>query len=256
MPTIKEIDKCLSQVAPSELSENWDNDGLMLCKNDESDVKKILISLDITDNVIDYAVSGDFDLIITHHPFIFKPLSNITGDKYAQIEKLIKSDISILSYHTRMDSSDVGVNVCVAELLELKDVEAFGGDSGKIGRVGNLKCEMSPSEFAQYLKDKLGCGTIRASLADKKIRRCALVGGAGKSFLMEAKIAGADAFVTSEGTHTTFMDAASFGVSFYDCGHYYTENPVCIKFKEILEGTFNNKLVLEVYNTGSPYINI
>lgn len=256
MPTIKEIDKCLSQVAPRELSESWDNDGVMLCKNDESDVKKVLISLDITDSVIDYAVCRGFDLILTHHPFIFNPLSNIIGDRYSQIEKLIKANISVISYHTRMDSSDIGVNACVAELLELDDIESFGGESGKIGRVGNLKQEMSPEEFGQYLKGKLGCGTIRASLTDKKIRRCALVGGSGKSFLADAKNTGADAFVTSEGTHNTFMDAVSAGISFYDCGHYYTENPVCNRFKDILESSFNKNLIVEIYNTGSPYINI
>ncbi len=256
MPTIKEIDSCLSHIAPKELSESWDNDGIMLCKNVENIVEKVLVSLDINENVVDYAAENGFNLIITHHPFIFNALSNITGDKYRVIEKLIKSEISVLSYHTRMDSSDSGVNACVAELLELADIESFGGESGKIGRIGTLNKEMTPNEFAQFLKDKLGCGTIRAAITDKKIKKCALVGGAGKSFLYDAKNAGADAFVTSEGTHNTFMDAKELDMCFFDCGHYYTENPVCSRFKEILERFFKENLDIETFDVGSPYVNL
>ena len=259
MPTLNEIDKVLSEVAQADLSESWDNDGVMLCANGNISVKKVLIALDVNKAVIDYAANNNFDVIISHHPFIFNPLSRIVGDEYALIEKLIKSNISVLSYHTRMDSSEQGVNVCVAQLLELQNVRGFGGESGKIGRIGELKKPMKPSEFAEFLKNKFGCGTIRASVFDTDenlIKTCAVVGGAGKSFMYEAVKAGADAFVTSEAAHNTFIDAKANNICLFDCGHYYTENPVCFQFKKILEQSFGNKLNVEIFDVESPYINL
>lgn len=259
MPTLNEIDNVLSAVAPANLSESWDNDGIMLCSNADVSVNKVLVSLDVNLDVINFAENNNFDLILSHHPLFFKPFSRIVGDEYALIEKLIKAKISVLSYHTRMDSSEQGVNVCLAQLLDLQNVRGFGGESGNIGRIGELKNPMKPTEFAQFLKDKFACGTIRASGVesdDKIIKTCALVGGAGKSFLYDVVMAGADAFVTSEASHNTFIDAKTNNICLFDCGHYYTENPVCFKFKQLLEEYFGNKLYVEIFDVKSPYINI
>ena len=259
MPTVGEIDKVLSLAAPKELSESWDNDGVMFCSHANATVNKALVALDATDAAVSFAADNGFDCIVTHHPFIFSPLSRINSDVYGIFKILMDAGISVLSYHTRMDSAVGGVNDCLAEILNLNNIAAFGGESGKIGRVGELSEQMSPEEFANFLKEKLHCGNIRAAYFDdenKKIKRVAVVGGAGKSFLYEAFCAGADAFVTSEAAHNTFYDAKKLGMCVYDCGHYYTENQICRRFEQILKDNFGDSLEVYSFNTGSPYINI
>ena len=258
MVTVKDIDRVLSVVAPQTLSESWDNDGIMLCGNKEGAVKRVLVMLEVSESAVDYAKSNGFDLIVTHHPFIFKPLSRITDDNYRIIKKLMESGISVLSYHTRMDSSENGVNAVAAELLELNNINGFGGESGSLGKIGELENEMTPVEFGMYLKEKFACGNVRASFfksADRKIKKVAVIGGAGKSFFFEAFLAGADAYVTSEVAHNTFIDSKELDMCIYDCGHYFTENPVCGRFAEIIKENFDD-VDVEIYDVGSPYVNI
>lgn len=258
LATVKDIDRVLSGIAPSEFSESWDNDGVMLCGNKDSGVKRVLIMLEVTESGVDYAKKGGFDLIVTHHPFIFKPLSRITDDNYRIIKNLMESGISVLSYHTRMDSSEKGVNAVASELLELKNVTGFGGESGSLGKIGGLENEMTPEEFGKYLKEKFACGNVRASFfksAEKKIKKVAVIGGAGKSFFYDAYLAGADAYVTSEVSHNTFIDCKDLDMCIYDCGHYFTENPICERFAEIIKAEFADTYV-EIYDVGSPYVNI
>ena len=126
MTTVKEIDKYLTEISPKELSESWDNDGVMLCSSPEKKVRKVLVTLDATLDAINYAVEKGFDLVVTHHPFIFKKLSRITGFDYKKIELLVKNDLPVLSYHTRLDSAEGGVNDALAEAIGLCDVVGFG----------------------------------------------------------------------------------------------------------------------------------
>ena len=258
MVTVKDIDRILSEVAPVVLSESWDNDGVMLCENKNAEIKKVLVMLEVSNEGIDYAVNNGFDLVVTHHPFIFKPLSRITDDNYRIIKKLMTSGISVLSYHTRMDSSQKGVNAVASELLELANVTGFGGESGNLGKIGELAAEMSPEKFGEYLKEKFNCGNVRASFfktVDRNVKKVAVIGGAGKSFFYDAYLAGADAYVTSEVAHNTFIDSKELDMCIYDCGHYFTENPVCDRFADIIKSEFKDVHV-EIYDVGSPYVNI
>ena len=253
MTTVRDIDKYLSEVSPKELSESWDNDGVMICSRPDKSAKKILVALDATTDVIDYAGKNAFDLVVTHHPFIFKKLSRITGFEYKNLETLIKSDVSVLSYHTRLDSAEGGVNDVLAQTLGLCDIRGFGGDRGDFGRIGNLEKEMSGQEFALYLKEKLGCDVRCAFNDGKMIKTVAVLGGSGKDFVYEAMMTGADAYVTSEIPHNLFIDAKVRNFALYDCGHYYTENPVCEKIKNLLTDKFSD-VEVEIFDTKSPYV--
>ena len=167
-------------------------------------------------------------------------------------------NFSVLSYHTRMDSSEKGVNAVASELLGLQNVAGFGGESGTLGKIGELEKEMTPVEFAEYLKDKFECGNVRASFFKtdgKNIKKVAVIGGAGKSFFYDAYLAGADAYVTSQVAHNTFIDCKELDMCIYDCGHYFTENPVCKRFADIIKSEFVD-VAVEIYDVGSPYINI
>ncbi len=253
MTTVRDIDKILTEISPKELSEGWDNDGVMICRTPDKGVCKILVALDATADAIEYAAKNKFDLIVTHHPFIFKKLSRITGFEYKNLEALIKNDVSVLSYHTRLDSAQGGVNDVLANTLCLCDIRGFGGDRNDFGRVGTLSEEMSAKEFALYLKEKLGCDVRCAFNDGKTIKTVAVLGGSGKDFVYEAMMSGADAYVTSEIPHNLFIDAKLRDFALYDCGHYYTENPVCEKIKKLLCDKFSD-VEVEIFDTKSPYV--
>ena len=253
MITVKEIDEILSQTAPRTLSEEWDNDGVMLCENPKKPVKKVLVMLEVTPDGITAAENGGYDLIVTHHPFIFRPFKRLTGGDYTNFKRLMQKNIAVLSYHTRLDSASGGVNDTAAELLGLSDVVPFGG------RVGSLSEPLTPEAFAAVLKETFGSTSVRASLfktPGRKICRVAFVGGAGKSFFYDAYAAGADAFVTGEAAHNTFLDCKELDMCLFDLGHYFTENPVCERLKKLLSDAFGEELSVDTFDVQSPYISL
>ena len=259
MMTVKEIDEILSQTATRTLSEEWDNDGVMLCENPKKPVKKVLVMLEVTPDGITAAENGGYDLIVTHHPFIFRPFKRLTGGDYTNFKCLMQKNIAVLSYHTRLDSASGGVNDTAAELLGLSDVVPFGGENGQCGRVGSLSEPLTPEAFAAVLKETFGSTSVRASLfktPGRKICRVAFVGGAGKSFFYDAYAAGADAFVTGEAAHNTFLDCKELDMCLFDLGHYFTENPVCERLKKLLSDAFGEELSVDTFDVQSPYISL
>ncbi|MBE6687600.1 MAG: Nif3-like dinuclear metal center hexameric protein [Ruminococcaceae bacterium] len=216
--TTKELYNYLNERIPAELSEDWDNDGRMLISSDR-EIKRVLISLDVTGETVSKAVKESFDLIITHHPLIFKPVKGITDERFLT---LIKADISVFSFHTRLDAVEGGVNDALASLLGLKNTEAFE----EMGRIGELDKEMTAEEFAHFVKNTLGAPLVNFTDSEKKIKRAALLGGGGKDF-WQAASAEADAYVTGEMSHNTLLDAHEQGFCVVEAGHYFTEFPVC-----------------------------
>lgn len=122
----KEIIGIMEKIAPEELAESWDNVGLQI-GNKEDDIKRVLVTLDITEQVVDEAIEGNIDMIISHHPFIFKPISSITmnDSKGKLINKLIKNDINLYVSHTNMDIADDGLNDMLAKKLQLKNIKVL-----------------------------------------------------------------------------------------------------------------------------------
>ena len=235
MITVYDVDSFMSGWASKELSEPWDNDGVMLCADMKSEVKKILVCLEINEKTVNEAIDEKADLIITHHPFIFHPLKNITGAECNVIGKLFSANISVLSYHTRLDAAVGGVNDVLAKALGLSHIEGFAS----LGRVGILDREMDEKEFALYVKQKLACSTVKTSKpVGKKIKRVAVVGGAGKDFLPQA-LGIADAYVTGDLSHNAFITANEIGIFAVDAGHYHTENPVTHEIAEKLKDEFS-----------------
>lgn len=240
MTTVYDIDAFMSEWAKKEFSEEWDNDGVMLCKNTGEPVKKILVCLEINEKTANEAKEQNCDLIVTHHPYIFRPLKSICGKDFELAQLLISSGISVLSYHTRLDAAQGGVNDVLAETLCLCNVKNFAG----LGRVGELSHEMDEKEFLSFVKEKLSCDILRHSrLCAKKIKKVAVVGGAGKDFVLDAaKIA--DAYITGDLSHNAFITAQEQGVLAVDAGHYHTENPVAKAVAQKLSEKFP---VLEVF---------
>lgn len=224
---IKEIYQNLAERYPVKLSCEWDNDGLMCCSDAENEVRRILVTLDVTDEAVDKAVSEKYDLIISHHPLIFKPVSaiNESGNVSRKLIKLIKNDISVMSFHTRLDAANGGVNDVLAELLGLSDIEKFGDGDEIIGRIGSVK-KIQLSDFAAMVKGKLDSPFVLAS-GRREVQRVAVVGGDGKDYIKAAKFMGADTYVTGQAGYNIMAEAGEIGINIIEAGHYFTENPVC-----------------------------
>lgn len=240
--TVRDFYEKLSERIPEELSEPWDNDGLMCCPDDTKEVKKVLISLDATEEIVDYAISGGFDLIITHHPLIFKPVSSISLDNNVsrKIIKLVSAGVPVISLHTRADKVKGGVNDVLARLLGLSDIEPFG--EGGLGRIGHLESEMSFDEFSKHVKGVLGAERILVADAYAPVYSVALVGGDGKDFVSSAIEYGADTYISGRISYNVMEEASEIGINLIEAGHYATEFPVTSFFASLV-----NKIDPRVY---------
>ncbi len=223
---VKDIYAFLDAQFPLQLREEWDNDGIM-CLPENKEVKRILLCLDVTPKVAAYAKDNGFDLIISHHPMIFSPLKGITDTKHID---LIRSGISVFSFHTRMDTAEGGVNDTLASLLELKEVESFC----EMARVGVLDKEMPFEDFLAYVKEKLCADTLNYVQGNKSVKKVALLGGGGKDFWQDAMNTGADVYITGEMSYNTMLDAAECGFAVIEAGHFHTEFPVLEALKKLI----------------------
>ncbi len=221
---------------PKTLACEWDNDGLMCASSLESEVKKVLCVLDVTKDVLEYAAANGYDTVISHHPMIFHHLGAVTPENHIS-ERVIfalKNNINVFSYHTRADAAIGGVNDLLAGSLGLHDLSPFGDEEGDIGRIGELAEETDIFDFAASVKKALGCPTVTVAAAKRTVKRVAVLGGAGKSFIGAAKAAGADVFVSGELGFGNMTEAPEMGISLVEAGHFFTENMLCKYFSDIL----------------------
>lgn len=124
--TVGEIVNVLNTWAPLSLKESWDNPGLLIGNPDET-VDKLLVTLDVMMDTVDYAIEQGVTMIVSHHPVIFDGLKSLRTDTYngAMYQKLLTHHIAVYSAHTNLDSADGGVNDVLAGLLGLTDVEGL-----------------------------------------------------------------------------------------------------------------------------------
>ncbi len=242
---IKDIIKIIEDIAPIHLKEDFDNIGLLI-GNEEERINKILLALDITDEVIEEAIYENCNLIITHHPIIFKSIKNINSnsDLGKKIIKLIKNDISVYTAHTNLDSCSVGTNDVLFDLLNLQNKSVLipnkNDNTCGLGRVGELKDLLSLESFINVVKQKLNIETI--SYCDdndglkKNIKKVGLcTGSAGKfEYINVAKNMGCDVYITGDLDFHGAQLAKQLGISLIDAKHYNTEVIVLPKIKEYL----------------------
>ena len=225
--TVYELNKYMNQNIPRELSCSWDNDGLMCCPDGSRDVKKVLFCMDVTPEAIDFATENGYDLIISHHPLIFKGVKSVSGDFGipSRIIKLIKNDVSVMSFHTRFDAVDGGVNDALAEIFELNDIEKIVCDGIEMMRVGTLQKEITLEEFVELVKEKLGCSHLNFASNTGKVYRLAVLGGGGGTYIRDAYFAGADTYLSGEIGYHNLTDCKDNHINLVEAGHYFTENP-------------------------------
>ena len=240
MATVSEIYEMLDELLPRSLSLSWDNDGLMVCPDPDTEVHTILFALDITDCVVEYAKEIGAELIISHHPLIFYGLKHMDGKEATsrKVIELIKNGIAAMSFHTRLDAAEGGINDLLAEIFELSNVESFGVEGDTTARVGNLPEEMSFEDFCELVKEKLDAPVITAAKASETVSRLALLGGGGKDYIYAAKETGADAYLTGEASYNAILDGGENGISVIAAGHYHTEWQFREFFKKALGDDF------------------
>ena len=236
---IRELYNELDARMPRSLSCSWDNDGLMCCPDGNKEVKRVLVALDVTGAVVEYAKNNGYDAIISHHPFIFNGLKSVDDEGYisAKLISLIKSDIAVMSFHTRLDAVEGGVNDKLCELFELSNVEIIMTDGSPIGRIGDLPCAMDIEDFAKRVKEILGAPFVNLARAGDVASRVAFVGGGGGSFITNARDAGADTFVSGDIGYHALTDAPDFKyapLNLLEVGHFYSEHPVCEVLKAMV----------------------
>lgn len=246
--TVFELYTKLTERVPTSLSMAWDGDGFEICPDKDREVRKVLIALDVTNDVIDRAVDGGFDVIIAHHPFLFNGLKEISvlNPDGARVVKLVQGGVSVMTFHTRLDSVCGGVNDVFGELLGLQNIHTVEFNGNQVVRTGELEEEMHAEEFARLLKDKLECPAVFLSEASGRVKKVALIGGSGGSEMGAANFSGADTFITGELKHHEMLSARDMGVNLLVAGHFYTENPVCAAL-EAMVGEIDSSIACEVF---------
>lgn len=241
MAQIKDIIAYFDHVLPKTLSEPWDHDGVMVLPEENREIKRVLISLDATSAVIARAKSISAELIVTHHPLIFNPLSSLeVTDAYGKrVIACIKNNLAVLSYHTRLDEVDGGVCDCLAALTGLEKTEKMF----PCGRIGILRNEMSYTEFSEQMKMLLGITSVSGVNSTGRVKKIAVVSGSGKDFVADAKKAGADTFLTGEMNHSSLIEAKELGLNVVCGTHYATENGVLSHIQELLMSKFPDLII-------------
>ena len=224
---IKEVSKYLDKTFHPEYQEDYDNAGFLL-GDGEAEYRGALIALDLTEEVADEASRYDLNLIVTHHPFIFRGVKRITdSDTLGRlIMKLIRSGISVYAAHTNLDNLPWGVSGVLCEKLGIHNcriLKSFENDSTLgLGMIGELAEPMSTDAFLLKVKNLIGLPTVRYAGGSGKVQRVALCGGSGSEFIGEALASKADIYLTADLKYHDFQRATDT-MALADIGHYESE---------------------------------
>ncbi len=245
MTTVGEVFAFLQKKAPFELQERFDNAGFLVGREDVS-VSKILVALDITEQVVQEAAEQGAQLIVSHHPVIFGGAKSVTDQTVTGrvLLALAENHIAAICAHTNLDAVEGGVNDALALRLGLTDIRQLKqegvdrqGRPYGIGRVGFVS-EQPLYDFAMAVKRLLGANGIRLVDGGKPVRQVAVGGGACAEFMSDALAQGCDTFVTSDVKYHQFLEARALGLSLVDAGHFPTENVICPVLQDWLAKAF------------------
>ena len=238
MITVKNISDYIDSIAPYNTKCQWDNCGVLVGDKDK-EVRKIGFTLDLTSEVLADAKENNVDLIITHHPIIFRPVKNFLKGNLAY--DLAVSGISAVSAHTNFDCAMGGVNDVLCELLGITNSKGVPDEECLIpmARIGDIE-PMNSSDFAKKVADVLGT-VCRVADGENIIKKVAVCGGSGADDLIfTAAEMGADAVVTGEIKHHIFLAAKEIGITAIMAGHFETENPAVSALMKYIKNEFED----------------
>ena len=247
MTTVREIESCLYELAPRDLAQSWDNVGLLVGET-EAAVRRVLVSLDITAQVVQEAADLRCDLIVAHHPVMncaWRPVQSIRDDdpQGRLLMALLQNRMAAICMHTNLDAARGGVNDALAAALGLS--EAAPAEEMGIERTGFLAAPMPLEQFLPHVKERLHANGLRYADGGRPVYRVAVGGGACGDFFVQAAALGCDTFVTADVKYNQFLDAAELGLNLIDAGHFPTEDVVCPVLVEAIRGHFPEVEVLK-----------
>jgi dinuclear metal center YbgI/SA1388 family protein len=242
---VQDICTLIENFAPLKLQEVYDNAGLIL-GDPAAEVKAVLVCLDVSRAVLDEALEKGCNMVVSHHPLIFKGIKSITG-KNSQERSLIKAiqnNIAIYAGHTNVDAVMEGVNGKICEKLNLSSTTILVPRENMInagaGMTGFLAQALEEKDFLIKLKQVFGCKILRHSaLTGRKIIKVAVCGGSGSEFIPAAIAQGADAFITADVKYHQFAEADD-NLLLIDAGHYETEQFTKEVFIELISKNIAN----------------
>lgn len=226
MTTVQQLYEAMQRIAPLELAESWDNPGLLV--DCAGEVTRVLVTLDITPEVVTEAAAKHCEAIVAHHPVIFDPLKKL-GPQDVPFQ-LVRAGISAICMHTNLDAAPGGVNDVLADLLRIENRRDFADNCG---RIGTLNVPTTAQQLAETCSRMLHthCKFVEA---DHPVEKLAEVSGAGGSYLQQAIDEGADCLVTGEAAHHIAILAKQKGVGLVVAGHWGTEHPVVFALADAL----------------------
>ena len=243
---IREVIDALERFAPLPLQDDYDNSGLQVGTT-ETEVSGVLLCLDVTRQVVDEAMRNGCNLIVSHHPLLFRPLKRLTDDSIGSIVMdAVKAGITIYASHTNLDNVAEGVNMRIARILGITDVKPLDEhpDGNGAGIIGTFPQPLSGQELLALIKERFGVACIRHNgELGRPVRRMALCGGSGAFLIEKAVAAGADAFMTGEiGYHRFFgYDGV---IKLVETGHYESEQHTVELLKDIIRSNYPSLKVL------------
>ena len=249
MAKVNDVYEFLKTIAPEEMAAETDNVGFLVGSGG-ADVSAILVSLDITDEVITEALDIGAELIVAHHPLFFSLESvtdtNITGKK---VVRMLAGGVSAICMHTNLDAAHGGVNDALAVTVGIadknRDAEPLSenkrlttGEVVSLGRVGYLKNPCSMREYLDTLKKALNTNGLRYYDSGRDVHRIAISAGSGGAEWDNAIKSGCDTFITADIKYHMFLAAKELGINIIDGGHFCTENLVVDVLAEKLGAAF------------------
>lgn len=220
MRKVNDVFDCLKDIAPLELQLGFDNAGLQLGRLN-APVERVLLTLDVTSEVVDEAERIGAQLIVSHHPLIFSPIKSVSDEL---LLRLAECGIAVISMHTNLDIAEGGVNDVLLELIGAKREGYLDADN--CGRVGVLPEDMELSEFLTLCKAALKVGGLKYHDAHRPVRHIAVMGGSGGDYVEDAFEKGCDTYLTADIKHHQFLLAKELGINVIDADHFCTENPI------------------------------
>ena len=238
---LRAIINSIESVAPRSAQADWDNSGMQV-GDTERDIQSILLTTDITESVVNESIVSGCQLIVSHHPLLFRGLKQVCGQtpQARVVEMAIRHNIAIYSAHTNLDSVHGGINTRLADILGISDYRILvpnnpADPSVGLGVIGRLAQPTAYTDFLQHVKDVLGATYVRyTDPAKETIQTVALCGGSGAEFIEEAISQGADAYPTADCKYHEMQDAAG-RIGLVDIDHWISERHARVIIKEILE---------------------
>lgn len=248
-----EIIRYFESKYPKDLAYDWDNVGLQVGTLNIK-AKKVLISLDLTKDVVKEAIDLKANMILTHHPLMFTPMDRIAFDspKGWIIKNLIKHNITVYSAHTNYDLAEGGMNDVLAKALNIQSPKMLDLED-EIGRFGDIE-ETDFNSFIHHIKESLKLDSVKViGRTDRPIKTIGVSGGSGSKHMYQAKKAGCDVYLTGDVTYHTALDAIALGLTIVDIGHH-AEKIFVPAVTEKLKNEFSDVEFIESQVDTNPFI--